>query len=361
MIGQKELIFDKRQTNIAKGIALLMLLWHHLFFNSPEYYDRFISLFYVDGIPVESFMADFCKICVSVFLFLSGYGLFRSYTTFLTKNKVNKLTFKSNAKYTFRHLIKLLSDYWFIYIVFVPIGLFFGHSFLHYYGINPIYYIADFFGVSYLFFGYLATINLTWWFMSIIIILYLIFPLLYRLHKFSAELLFVILLIILFCPFIPGFRELKLWICPFVFGMYVSDNNIIERISKRTYKSYKIILFSILSIFLLLYIRINYFDNSPHIDFLISLFIVLVSFMLFSRIPILNKVLEELGKYSGQIFMFHTFIFEYYFRDLIYCFKYSIVIFIVMVVICYLIARLLSWLMKKTRYNKLINKLASLF
>lgn len=361
MIGQKELIFDKRQTNIAKGIALLMLLWHHLFFNRPENFDSYVSLFYVGNIPVESFLSDFCKICVSVFLFLSGYGLFRSYTNFLAKNKEDKHRLKSDAKYTFKHIVKLLSDYWFIYIIFVPLGLLFGHSFLHYYGINPIYYIADFFGVSYLFFGYLATINLTWWFMSIIIILYLIFPLLYRLHKFSAELLFVILLIILFCPFIPGFRELKLWICPFVFGMYVSDNNIIERISKRTYKSYKIILFSILSIFILLYIRINYFDNSPHIDFLISLFIVLVSFMLFSRIPILNKVLEELGKYSGQIFMFHTFIYKYYFRDLIYWFKYSILIFIVMVAVCYLIARFLSWLVKKTRYNRLINKLTSLF
>ena len=24
--------FDKRQTNIAKGLAVLLLLWHHLFF-----------------------------------------------------------------------------------------------------------------------------------------------------------------------------------------------------------------------------------------------------------------------------------------------------------------------------------------
>ncbi len=30
--------FDKRQTNIAKGIAVLFMLYHHLFFDTPEKY-----------------------------------------------------------------------------------------------------------------------------------------------------------------------------------------------------------------------------------------------------------------------------------------------------------------------------------
>ena len=55
--------FDKKQTNIAKGIALCMLLWHHLFYNNPEYHNLFTSLYIITtgNIPVESFIADFCQ------------------------------------------------------------------------------------------------------------------------------------------------------------------------------------------------------------------------------------------------------------------------------------------------------------
>lgn len=71
--------FDKRQTNIAKGIAILMLLWVHLFRNIPEKFDEYRSLFIFRGTPVEALFGVFCGVCVSTFVFLSGYGLYFSY------------------------------------------------------------------------------------------------------------------------------------------------------------------------------------------------------------------------------------------------------------------------------------------
>ena len=174
---------------------------------------------------------------------------------------------------------------------------------------------------------------------------------------YSSELLLIISIIILFCPLFPDFRQIKLWLCPFVFGMYISENNVLEKCINRVNKNYKLILFSFLSVCLLFYLRLSYFDQDVCIDFLLAFFIVLFSFTALSKIPIVNVILEELGKYSGQIFMFHTFIYSYYFKDFIYWFKYSIVIYIVMVIVCYAVARLLSWLMKITKYNKFINKL----
>lgn len=74
------LTFDKRQTNIAKGLTLLLLLWHHLFYNSAEFYDRFKSLYLLSGgVPIESFISAFCKACVAIFLLLSGFGLYKSW------------------------------------------------------------------------------------------------------------------------------------------------------------------------------------------------------------------------------------------------------------------------------------------
>ena len=79
------MLFDKRQTNIAKGLAVLFLLWHHLFFNSPDNYSLFYSMFSIKGIPAESFFADFCKVCVAVFLVLSGYGLHKSWERYCAR------------------------------------------------------------------------------------------------------------------------------------------------------------------------------------------------------------------------------------------------------------------------------------
>lgn len=131
---QTGLLFDKRQTNIAKGVALLLLLWHHLFYNSPETYTRFTSLYIFHGVPIECWLADFCKVCVAIFLLLSGYGLTKSFSRYYTNHlKDGKLPVKKSCRYVFNHLIKLLSNYWLIYIIFVPLGIFFGHSFITYF------------------------------------------------------------------------------------------------------------------------------------------------------------------------------------------------------------------------------------
>lgn len=75
--------FDKRQTNIAKGVAVLLLLWHHLFYNDPKNYGKFISVLNINNVPIECLIAILCKICVAIFVFLSGYGLFRSYEKYV--------------------------------------------------------------------------------------------------------------------------------------------------------------------------------------------------------------------------------------------------------------------------------------
>lgn len=219
---QAGLVFDKRQTNIAKGVALLLLLWHHLFYNDPKYYNRFTSLYNLGGVPIECYVASFCKVCVAVFLLLSGYGLVKSYSNYSKIESDKNNGIKKTIKYVFNHLIKLLSDYWFVYIIFVPLGLVLGRSFLDVYGTNPIHYITDFFGVSFLFFNYSYTMNATWWFMSIIILFYIIFPVLYRLLRYSPELLLVLSVFVLFCPLVPNSKELKTWLCPFVVGMYMA-------------------------------------------------------------------------------------------------------------------------------------------
>ena len=345
------LVFDKRQTNIAKGIAILLLLCHHLFLKGESY----TSLISINGTSLASASSTIGKVCVAMFLFLSGYGLYKSFSKFKEKDKYKESPAKNQIRYVINHLIKLLSDYWIVFVIFVPLGLFFGRSFIEIYKGNPLYFAADFFGLSYLFFKGNATMNATWWFMSIIIVYYIIFPILYKIQTYSNELLLCIGIAVLLLP-LPNFRELNTYFFPFVFGMYISKEDGIVRLGEKLGNTINKLLCSILAVSAFACFRFVVFGVN---DGLFGFSIIMFSYLILSRIPVLNKVLEELGKYSGLIFMFHTFIIGYYFHNYIYWFKYPILIFIVTVIVCYIIARLLALLKHVTRYDKLIHHITS--
>lgn len=62
-MGNKSVALSLHDTSVLKGIAICAMLWHHLFFKHPEY-----------GYVVYH-IAQLGKVCVAIFLFLSGYGL----------------------------------------------------------------------------------------------------------------------------------------------------------------------------------------------------------------------------------------------------------------------------------------------
>ena len=53
-----------------KGIALLLLMWHHLF--GVNYIEKWLSP--IEG--VDMFIGVSAKVCLGIFLFCSGYGLY---------------------------------------------------------------------------------------------------------------------------------------------------------------------------------------------------------------------------------------------------------------------------------------------
>lgn len=351
------MMFDKRQTNIAKGVAVLLLLWHHLFFNSPDNYSLFNSLFSIKGIPAESFFADFCKVCVAVFLVLSGYGLHKNWESYrdkIIRGDDYKLGIKNQVLFVKNHLLKLMFSFWFVYIIFVPLSIWFGTPFWEAYQNNLGYGVLDFLGVAFLFGT--TSINATWWFMSPIIVYYLIFPLLEKLLGYCGELLLSVAAVVLFVPVfyrIPG--QISIWLFSFVLGMYLSKNNLLEKLYMKIDTYPKKIMTVACALIVTALIRMNNSD----LDAVFAVSIILASYFLLSHVPILNVVFEHLGRHSGKIFMFHTFIFSLYFKDFIYWFKYPPIIFLVLTVICYVVAVGLEYLKKLIRYDKLINLLIS--
>lgn len=237
-------------------------------------------------------------------------------------------------------------SFWFIYIIFVPLGFIFGRSPIDVYKSNIFFLIFDFLGLSYFF--HTPLFNDTWWFMNLIIIYYLLFPFIIRITKWSSEIMLLIATIISLAPmlFITG-SIIKEWFLPFVLGIYFSNNEVFTTMQIRINTIYKRITVCVLLIVFFYLLDIQAVTAFAYI---------LVSFFLLSRIPLLSNVLEHLGKHSGAIFMFHTFIFSLYFKDFIYWFKYPPIIFLVLTVLCYVVAVGLEYLKKLIRYDKLVKK-----
>ena len=82
----KKWSFDvsKDDTLAVKGIAIMMMLVHHLFAFPARLLPgtHFNSLFvFADSTTLEWHVSAFCKVCVAIFTLLAGYGIFKSYSS----------------------------------------------------------------------------------------------------------------------------------------------------------------------------------------------------------------------------------------------------------------------------------------
>lgn len=205
-----------RDTNILKGIALILLLIHHLFYLDNGLYDDIT----IAGRGIVQTFGLWSKICVAIFVFLSGYGL---------TVQTEKASGVGNlAQFYWRRFTKLLFNYWFIWLIFVPIGVYvFNYTFYEAYGnYAGIKFLLDATGLINAFglYGY----NVTWWFYSCIILLYLLFPFLYRLLKKDTLLSVLVVAVATYIP-IPLFASARPYLLSFLAGMIycrISNNYI---------------------------------------------------------------------------------------------------------------------------------------
>ena len=277
------MIFDKRQTNIAKGVALLLLLWHHLFYDVSENYSLFTSIWTPHTVPIECIIARFCRVCVAIFMFLSGFGLFKSWQ----KNEQGRIPvgsnkFKHHLLFVINHLLKLLFNYWFVFVIFVPLGILFGRAFWTVYGINPLNMFLDFIGLSNVF--QTPSMNETWWFMSAIIIFYILFPLLLTVLEWSPETLLVVTVVLMIIPnvlSVPVVIRYFKWLPSFALGMYFANQSSFDRIQRNNNSYLKQILLSTLLVLLSAFIRFIT-GNTEVFDAIFALSIIMFAFFFLS-------------------------------------------------------------------------------
>ena len=214
--------FTKDDTNIVKGFAIIMLLVHHLFYipNQLGYIDW--NLFSWNGkiFGFWNILAYIGKICVPIFLILSGYGLYKSY-----KGKI--------LEFYKKRVLKIYETYWFIWLAFVPLGVFGLHITLSsVYGNHIIpKLIVNILGIQ-LYFGFWGY-NPTWWFISLILGLYLLFPFFYKLMQ-NKYLCWILLIASYFAYFVSD-KHIDIilkFCCPFVLGMVIAKYDLFAKAKK---------------------------------------------------------------------------------------------------------------------------------
>ncbi len=279
-----------------KGIALLLLLTHHLFmFRNGLYSDIEISN---HGLVNE--IGQIAKVCVAIFVSLSGYGLGLKYKS----SKVDILPFYK------RRFTKLYKGYWLIWILFVPLGVFcFGRTLESVYNDDVVWdnLLINLIGLQD--FTQTGSYNATWWFMSCIIAFYLFFPLIIVVMKTNFSWVLLILsCMLLFCN-IPNLYCVTLYLASFLIGIMLALDNF-KRLLDYFYafdrRGIMIILLSVLIVMTCVLRQSSLRICGMLVDPFLAVEIICFYKLLNIKDCLFTKGLFFLGKHSMNIFLFHT-------------------------------------------------------
>lgn len=349
----RELNFTKQHTQIAKGVAILLMLAHHLFaFPTRIYVEQgYISMLSIRGYNIEYLIGVVGKFCIAMYLFLSGYGIY------MIIQKKGTFTLKDS----FKRVKNMYINYWIVFMIFIPIGfIFFNKNF------NIREFILNLLGVSSLYNG-------EWWFFRLYIELILVVPLLKivvsdNLFKSLINITGLMMLGIVF-RIIPNIKyitssiiygditNLLYYQSSFCMGYICAKFDIYSEVIKQFIK-YKIdnkfvyILLAISVVVIRYIIR-----NNEIIDFILApIFIFAMVNILYNSV--VHKLFITLGKHSTNMWLTHSFFCYEYLQWLVFKPRISILILIFLVILSICSSILVNYIIKS--YNIIVLKLKNI-
>lgn len=344
----------KRESNIAKGMAIIFMYLHHLFGREKLWTSQGVETWLIPkGIFIEISMA--LKICVSIFVFITAYGISRSLKARVDSGKENM------NQYMISRLVKLLSGFWFIYILARLTG-FMGRSAGEIYGEPSLqrvgYVLLDFFGLAEL--SGTPTFCATWWYMSLAIVLIFLIPILRCIRGRLGGI--VLILSVLLLPAALGWDgengiDLYDYLLTCALGIMAAEGNWFERL--RDFANGRKgggLLMAFLSVFIFcaaLAVRIK----AGAALFFLTDAVIAAATCLFAAFALSGLKgpgwgLEKLGEHSMNLFLTHTFIKAYYFKEFTYSWKYPLFILLVLLAVTMLLSVIIEGVKKAVRYDK---------
>ncbi len=345
-----EKTFRKENTLEAKGLAILLLLFYHLFENRSV-----LEEMQVDCRPfgTEGFLlfSGFGNICVAVFVFLTAYGI-----SFGLLGR--EVTIRDAAVEAWRRFLKLMLRF---FILFASVNLLWGWIFDYTltYGEGKqafLYALTDGLGLS----GFFdtPTMSLTWWYMKLAYILIFLVPVLaWAVRKIG----YYLLPVAFFLPFVFSMGgEIERYFYVAVLGVCAAYGHLPDKMLSLRIPVVLQWIGSGVLVVLCILIRQNYVVYQTSIavvDALIALFLVYLASALFGRVPGLREGLRFLGKHSMNIYLVHPFFFMMLWRQYIYHFHYWLLTFLICLGASLIYSVILEWIkaggrMLWTRFGK---------
>lgn len=336
--------FTKADTKVVKGMAVLFLLFYHLF----EHYER-VTQMQVNIAPfsMDTFLmlSGFGNICVAVFVFLSAYGITKGI------EKQTLFIFKDACK----RYIKLMSNFLVMYIS-VNILWFQKFDYGKLYGKGwqaLIYFMLDSLGLSAVF--KTPMMNETWWYMEWAIWIIFLVPLLFFVAKKMGN--YSIILALLLPSMIDLTFDFKRYYLVMLLGVLAARGKWFEKLF--SWKA-PLVLQGICGVFILflsIVFRQNYVvyhEFGYLVDALIAIFLCWLGGRIITEIPGICQMFSFLGKHSMNIYFVHTFFYMAIYQEFVYSFQYAGIIFLILVLVSLLYSIILELIKKGLGFYKLL-------
>ncbi|HSD39952.1 MAG TPA: acyltransferase [Rhodocyclaceae bacterium] len=319
---------SRDDTNWLKGIAVVLMMCHHLFAFPERILPPATYIPLWPGVDFEGTLAQFGKICVPLFLFLSGYGIACSAQT----------DWRSGLSRAWR----FMSQYWFYFACLMPIGILWFPELRAFdseaqrFNPAPSVLLPNLLGIS-------STYNGEWWFVEPYLLLVLASPLLLRALLRPAVLASASLLLFVAGAILLGrhldtrgisLTGLAYWQWPFVAGMMVRGTALPCSLAQMA-RPMRLLLAAglVLSLWLGL-------DKAG-----LVLATPLFAWLCTGLRPAGRKAdaaIQLVGRYSLPVWLVHSFLCYYYAQTLVFAPRYSPLVLVNLLLLSLLAAMLLE-------------------
>ncbi len=302
---------SKEDSNVIKGVAVILLLAHHLWAFPDRIPYALKSIFFFTDINLPMLIGDFGKICVSLFFFLSGYG--------------NEVKYHDKEFSLFSKLKTLYLNYWKVFVIFIPIGfLFFSNQQPYcanvdictvFSNFNPIEFILNLIGWS-------ATYNGEWWFFRDYAIMILLFPLFKKLINKNSLLINIFFVIIfeLFYVLIGTMFDadhfITLWaidrapymIC-FPMGMIAARFSLLQKAAVRIKRNSLRVIICLAALAVCFVCKVKL---GGLVEVIVAPVFIIAFSILCAGLGKFRRIMTFFGKHSMNMWLIHSFFCYYY-------------------------------------------------
>ena len=351
----------KEDSAALKGVAILLMIFHHCYRSEERMaaHPELIFAPFQAGQVLQ--LGLYCKICVCMFAFVSGYGLLYSYR----KNQRESLRI-TDAGWVKRHLLSTFSGFWFISFLSCILLEATGRINIERWGDTRVKaflgILSDCLGLSGLLGG--KTLNGSWWYMgaaaAFIVLLPILAAVIKRFGGFVCMALIVLLPRVLNTGYLGG-RAPYSFLAVFALGAIFCEYDIFQRMEGlKPTKNEKLnegLRFVILFLWVLSglwsYKRVPISQYWEYQFVWIPTGVILFCKEYLFRITPLKKLLQYLGKHSMNIWLVHAFVRDHL-KEYVWSARYFLLVPLVILLISLAISCAVDILKKYSGYDRLI-------